>query len=100
MSELVIRINLDNAAFEHVPKTEIKRILDIVKESLGNNTKNLKDINGNTVGISKYIDSLTIDDIIDMIEKRIKNVKDITRSEQDNLIVLLTYLRSYEIRRD
>jgi len=57
------------------------------------------DINGNVTGISRYIDTLTIEDITDMIEKRIKN-KDITRSEQDNLIVLLTYLRTYEIRRD
>jgi len=40
MSELLIRIKLDNAAFDDAPKTEIKRILDIVKKNLGQNTKN------------------------------------------------------------
>lgn len=55
--EFIVRISLENDAFEGDPLPDIRRILqDLIDDSYNyevkhlNNYKNLKDINGNTVG--------------------------------------------------
>ena len=52
MSEFNLRINLDNAAFEHGPMTETCRILrDVVKRiKAGDIDGTILDANGNRVG--------------------------------------------------
>ncbi len=54
--ELIIKINMDNAAFED--KEEIYRLLDVVKYQIKNNitTQKLYDINGNKCGTSELIE--------------------------------------------
>lgn len=101
MSELVIRINLNNAAFEHGPKTEIKRILKVVESNLGNHEKKLMDINGNTVGFFHFIESKepNIEELINFVRYRKGKVTEITRDEQDILIYILQCLKTYEMER-
>ena len=57
--ELVININIDNAAFCDIPEQEISRILEEYTQRIqreGVNDKiNLYDINGNYVGQAKVI---------------------------------------------
>jgi len=101
MSEILIRINTDNAAFRN-KESEIKRILNKVKDNLDiiidGEIFNLRDINGNRVGIAKTVSSLTIEDLTELIEGRIKNnVEPI--SEKDILVMILTYLRAYWMER-
>jgi hypothetical protein len=99
MSELLIRINLDNAAFENGPKTEIRRILKNVSDNLGNHEKKLKDINGNTVGFFHFIESKepNIEELIKFVRYRKGKVTEITRDEQDILIYILKCLSSYKL---
>jgi hypothetical protein len=56
--ELIIRMNLDNAAFEgRCRNTEIRRILkEICKNDLryAENLRSLRDINGNKIGYIKF----------------------------------------------
>lgn len=59
--EYVIRISLDNAAFEENPGQEITRIIEskvlpALKEGEISEDITLRDINGNTVGYASIID--------------------------------------------
>ena len=55
--DLVIKINIDNAAFEYDSESEISRILDVVKDKIisGYSESKLFDINGNSIGNFEFI---------------------------------------------
>jgi hypothetical protein len=99
MSEIVIRINTDNSAFCPDKRYEISRLLKIVIANLDKDEKNLKDINGNTVGFFKYLEDKegNIEELINFVRYRKNKVTEITRDEQDILIYILKCLSSYKL---